>query len=374
VVRRVRSLTPLAAAVAAIALAIGSYVVSGVPSINLGAESRTVDTAQAQPPPPTFRTEANYVRVDVYPTRNGAPVTGLTQADFEILEGGMPQAIDAFEHVVISGGAPQETRREPNTVAESRQAAQNPRARVFVLFLDINHVGVEGSHNIRRPLVDALDRLIGPDDLVAVMTPEMSAADIVFARKTTTIDGFLARYWTWGERNQLNSQDPVEDQYRVCYPGTEPNRSCRDDDRGVADEMIEHRREKLTLDALHDLVRYLRGVREERKAVLAITDGWRLFPSNQALARQLGCRVPQTSIGIDPRTSKPTANPIRPGSFSRSAVIKIRRAKRSASRASTVGRRYPEFLRADSRSACGSVRAASRTEARGRGSRRRTEA
>src|SRR6185295_15066709 len=148
------------------------------------------------------------------------------------------------------------------------------------------------SHNIRQPLVDALDKLIGPDDLVAVMTPNMSASDITFARKTTTIAGFLARYWTWGERNQLITKDPVEDNYRLCYPGNGPDRFCSDDDRGVADEMIERRREKLTLDALHDLVRYLRGVREERKAVLVITDGWRLFPPNHALGRQLQCRVP----------------------------------------------------------------------------------
>jgi VWFA-related protein len=275
--------------------------------------------AQTQPPPPTFRTEANYVRVDVFPTKDGKPIPDLTQTDFEILESGTLQTIDQFEQVVIRGMTPQDTRREPNSIAESRQAAQNPRARVFVLFLDIGHVGVAGSHNIRRPLVDALDRLIGPEDLVAVMTPEMSASDIVFARKTTTIDGFLTRYWPWGERDRVSRRDPVEDQYRFCYPGSAPL-ACPDktvdDDRGVADEMIERRREKLTIDALHDLVRYLRGVREERKAVLAITDGWRLFTPNQALTRKLGCWVPQTSIGIDPRTAKPAANPVRPGGVS----------------------------------------------------------
>ena len=53
--------------------------------------------------------------------------------------------------------------------------AQSSRARLFVLFLDTYHVEVDGSHNIRKPLVDALDELIGPDDLVGVMTPEMSA-------------------------------------------------------------------------------------------------------------------------------------------------------------------------------------------------------
>jgi VWFA-related protein len=295
-----------------------SSVVSGFTAVERAAGSRPGDLAQAQtqPPPPTFRTEANYVRVDVFPTEDGKPIADLTRADFEILEGGTPQTIDQFEHIVIRGGMPQETRREPSTVEESRQAAQNPRARVVVLFLDVNHVDVAGSHNIRKPLVDALDRLIGPEDLIAVMTPEMSAKDIVFARKTTTIDGFLTRYWHWGERNQLNSKDPVEDAYRLCYPGFGPNQTCADDDRGVADEMIERRREKATIDALYDLVRYLRGVREERKAVLAITDGWRIFGANQALARQLYCRVPQAGIGINPRTARPTADPVAPGQAS----------------------------------------------------------
>src|SRR5262245_63628261 len=87
------------------------------------------------PPQPTFRTEANYVRVDVYPTRDGAPVADLRQTDFEVLEDRVTQKIEQFEHVVIRGNLPQDMRAEPNTVEAGRQAAQNPRARVFVVFL-----------------------------------------------------------------------------------------------------------------------------------------------------------------------------------------------------------------------------------------------
>src|SRR5437879_6232759 len=56
-----------------------------------------------QPTPPTFRTEANYVRVDVLPTKDGAPITDLRLEDFEILENGVPQTIEQFEHVLIQG-------------------------------------------------------------------------------------------------------------------------------------------------------------------------------------------------------------------------------------------------------------------------------
>ena len=146
-------------------------------------------------------------------------MTDLRQEDFEIVEGGAPQKIEQFERVLIEGNLPQDLRREPDSVEAGRQAAQNPRARVFVIFLDVNHVEVEGSHNIRRPLVDALNRLIGPEDVFAVMTPEMSAGGITFARKTTTIEGELSKYWTWGQRDRLLSKDAEEEQYKFCYPG-----------------------------------------------------------------------------------------------------------------------------------------------------------
>jgi VWFA-related protein len=257
--------------------------------------------AQSQEPQPTFRTEANYVRVDVYPTSNGAPVTDLQKDDFEVLEEGALQTIDAFEHVMVAGNVPQETRREPTSVAESRAMLENPRARVFVLFLDYYHVDVAGSRNMRDNLVNALDRFLGPDDLFAVMTPEMSARDLSFARKTTTTRGMLEKYWTWGERDQLITRDPEDDQYRLCF-GSEPD---------VAEEMIERRREKLVLDALQDVVRSLRGAREERKAILTISNGWRLFRPNESLQRVLpGQRPPDglPPVGIDPRTGRITTD------------------------------------------------------------------
>ena len=184
-------------------------------------EGRTVQdqAPQNQTPQATFRTEANYVRVDVYPTQNGAPIADLAQSDFEVLDNGVRQTIEQFERVVVRAAGPQEARIEPNTVRESRAMLESSRARVFVLFLDIGHVSVAGSHNIRKPLVEALDKVIGADDLVGVMTPDMSARDVAFGRKTTTIDGMLTRYWYWGERDRVNKVDPQEQLYEQCYPG-----------------------------------------------------------------------------------------------------------------------------------------------------------
>jgi hypothetical protein len=47
--------------------------------------------------------------------------------------------------------------------------------------------------------------------------------------------------------------------------------------------MIARRRERLTLEAMHDLVRYLRFLRDERKAVITFSDGWLLYRPDSSL-------------------------------------------------------------------------------------------
>ena len=181
---------------------------------------------------------------------------------------------------------------------------ENSRARVFVLFLDIGHVTVDGSHRIRQPLTDTLNRLIGPDDLVGVMTPDMSPTDITFARRTTTIEGFLARHWDWGESQQTVKKDPIERMYEACFP------------QGSAAEMIERRRQKFTLDAFQDLAVFLRGIREERKAIIAVTDGFPVVGPNSNLMQAGPGETPPSPppVAVDPRTgklsTKDTSNPM----------------------------------------------------------------
>ena len=100
------------------ALVVSAVILAGL------ARSDAQDRQAAGQGQPTFRVEANFVRVDVYPTVNGKAVRDLTAADFELLENGTPQKIETFEHVEVRGGGPQEARREPNTVQEGRSMAE----------------------------------------------------------------------------------------------------------------------------------------------------------------------------------------------------------------------------------------------------------
>ena len=72
--------------------------------------------------------------------------------------------------------------------------------------------------------------------------------------------------------------------------------------------MISRRREQMTLDSLTAAVQMLGEAREERKGVLLISEGWRLFKPNTALTRRLGCSVPQRTIAVDPRTGRLTTS------------------------------------------------------------------
>jgi VWFA-related protein len=265
--------------------------------------------AQDPSTPRPFTTEVNYVRVDMYPTLDDKPVVDLQQSEIELLEDGVPQKISQFEHISISGPVAMSTRREPSSTAEMRRAIADPRARVLVLFLDPRFVALEGAMRIRRPLIDALNRLIGQDDLIAVMTPGMSPAGLTFTRRTGSIEQLLGTMW--GEKGWLGTKDRFEVQYEACY-----DRPSIIDGPWMAREMIARRREMLTLDALEGLIQHLRGLREERKAVITISDGWPLYEPDRNLAKPLidpkttdlisggQTQVNVPKIGRDPRTGR----------------------------------------------------------------------
>ena len=231
---------------------------------------------QPQQTPQVFRTEANFVRVDAYPTRNGQPILDLKADEFEVFEDDKPQKVETFEHVLISPAGPQSERSEPNSIDASRQLIANPRNRVFVLFLDSAHVSIDGSWHAREPLIRFIDRLLGPDDLVGIMTPTMSAADVVFARKTVVLADGLRSLWPWGTRDTL-IEDDRDRQDDTCFP----MRYQQD----VVAKMKARRHEKNTLDAMRELVLYLRDMREERKAIITVSEGWLLFRPDPDLTR-----------------------------------------------------------------------------------------
>lgn len=244
-----------------------------------------------QPRLPPFRGGANLVRVDAYVTENGRAVTDLTADDFEVLEDNVPQQVEQFELVVPPPPGPEATRVEPRTVRDAAAMAADPRARLFVLFMDVWHVQLAGSYRAQEPVGTLLERLIGQDDMVGVMTPEMSARNLTFARRTSTLQAVMRTNWYWGERDQLPMTDPREQEFEQCY---------RAYDERIAHEMIDRRREKKTLDAIEEMIVHLEGVREERKFVILLSEGWRLFRPSDTLGARLGTEPVADPVHVAP--------------------------------------------------------------------------
>ena len=188
-----------------------------------------------------LRTRVESVLVDVYPTKDGRAVGDLTQGEFELLEDGVPQHIEMFERVAVRRPGEPAEQSEPATVRASNEAAGDPRSRLFVLYLDTYH-----SPQDRRPdgsqltkqtvdvdvqagqapaasaglssnaLSGLLFRLIGPDDLVGLYTPEMPVGAITFRRGVQSIDDVL-RKSPWQRLGTAEYDlEPRERMWRAC--------------------------------------------------------------------------------------------------------------------------------------------------------------
>ena len=259
--------------------------------------------------PPTFRAGAVLVTVDAYPQKDGRTVEGLTAADFEVFEDGKPQKVENFEFVRIEPSLSESERVDPNNQRESLEQAADPHNRVFVVYLDALHVTVEGSHDIRRPLVDTLNRIVAPNDLFGVMTQNIQPRHLVLGRRLMAVEEQLTRHWPWGERHSLTHDptDPVEDALTQCFALTPDGKDWMVRDSGASRRLdrvlIDRRREDRTLTSFEDLTTYLSTLREARTVLMLISDGWLLFTPDNALqneAARFGAPAATQPVTIGP--------------------------------------------------------------------------
>jgi VWFA-related protein len=269
----VRARAPLGL-VAALGVA-GTLVLAAPPQTPAAPDA----TPRAQTP---FRAGTNAVLVDTYPTRNGRVVEGLTADQFQLFEDGKPQHIESIEFVRVPPRGAQPEGRDPNSVAEMRQMAADPHLRLVTIYLDPAHTAFSGAIDAHAPVMQFVDRAVGPDDLFGIMTPAMRPSDITFARKAGAIENAISQYSSWGRRGRITTDpsDPMEGQLEYCFQ--------QDSTAALLATVLDRRREDRVLTSLHDLVAYLGQLREARSIVLVITNGWVLYGPDQTLANLAG--------------------------------------------------------------------------------------
>ncbi len=291
--RRFAAAVVLAAVVTAAVLAVQRDQPDTSPgSGGRAAVEQSSPAGQAQP---SFRAAVNLVRVDVYATTGNSPVLDLRQNDFQVYENGVLQRIESFEHIVSRAPVPEAERVEPRSDQEAQDALADLSNRLFVVLFDTLHTpGYQVGDKLAAPTYDPtsvgralttfLHRSIGEDDLVAIMTPEMSLSSLRFTRRPSRFDEFLLSGAEWQRRWVEGLADDVERHYDACYLDL----TVRD----IFVAMVARRREMRLLDTLRGLAAWLGALREGRKAVFVVSEGWELYRPDERIARPLGGQVP----------------------------------------------------------------------------------
>lgn len=146
-----------------------------------------------QPERPVFRTGTTLIEVDaMVRDGNGRFVEGLTRDDFEVLEDGVPQKIEAFYFV-----KDRQVHRVPGTPATPPVSPIRPLVpvmaepqvqRVLVLFFDIDHMAPGGFDRARKAAEQFVTTDFQPGDIGGVV----ANATMVNGRLTSVKEELLA--------------------------------------------------------------------------------------------------------------------------------------------------------------------------------------
>src|SRR4051812_35939571 len=226
--------------------------------------------AQSQQPPatppadpraqrPVIRSGINFVSVDVIVTdkKTGAIVLDMKPEEFDVREDRKPQKVDTFDLVKIDEINAQLPYAPKEILSESDQEieAKKPNVRLFIMLLDDYHVRRGNDLFVRKPLIDFVNNQLGAQDMVAIMYPLTPASGLTFTRSRSSliesINHFEGRKGNYEPRNEFEE--------RYAYYPTVQVESIRDD---------------VTMGALRAAASQLGAMREGRKSILFISEGF----------------------------------------------------------------------------------------------------
>jgi VWFA-related protein len=256
---------------------------------------------QQQPPPPPpatpekspgqqpIRSGINFVRVDVIITdKQGTPVLDLAQDEFQVAEDGKPQTIQTFSVVKVDETAQFDVQpSEIRSVSDEEREAARPDVRLFVILFDDYHVGRGNDMSVRKPLIDFVQNQLSPVDMVAVMYPLTPVDDINFSRNRNSLISAIQNFE--GRKHDYRPRNAFEEQYSM-YPA----------------QTVERIRNQVTMSALKAASVRLSGLREGRKSIIFVSEGFvALLPSqlSDPVASMPGYRNPNRNNPMAPQAT-----------------------------------------------------------------------
>ena len=260
---------PFLFGLAGLVLVVGALTVGAQQQPLPPESSRPAQQAPAQPAPQPaeepvrtqqapIRSSINFVRVDVIVSDGkGQPVGDLKAEDFSVSEDGKAQKIESFSVIKIDNTT-QATDRPLSSIRndydEEREAAR-PEVRLFVILLDDYHVRRGNAMGVRKPLFDFIQNQLGPADMIALMYPLTPVADIRFSRDKGALMGAIERFE--GRKFDYRPRNQFEEQY-AFYPAA----------------TVERIRNQITMGALKAAAIRMGGLREGRKSVIWVSEGF----------------------------------------------------------------------------------------------------
>ncbi len=228
---------------------------------------------------PTFKAGINLVRVDVIVTdKKGAPVLDLKQGDFDVYEDGKLQQVDSFKLIQIDAITQLTPARPIRSTFDEESEAQRPDVRLFAFFLDDYHVRRGNGMRARIALADFMRSSIAPQDMACIMYPLQPTDTVVMSRDHENLAKAMEQFD--GRKNDYTPRNQFEDQY-ANYPT----------------QTVEQIRNDVSLSALKGLIIKLGGLREGRKALVLMSEGYTNYIPPQS--RRTNAMMPGTAITGD---------------------------------------------------------------------------
>ena len=197
--------------------------------------------------------------------KTGTQIADLKESDFEVTEDGKPQKIEAFRFIKLDGGvaeAIKETPREIRTDSDEEMEAAREDVRLFAIFLDDYHVRRGTSLAVRNQLSRFVETQLGPSDMIGLMYPLESTASVRMTRNHSAVVRGLQQFT--GRKYEYEPKNQFEENY-AHYPT----------------ETVERIRNQVSLSALRSLIVHMGSLKEGRKALILVSEGYSNLPPPQ---------------------------------------------------------------------------------------------
>jgi VWFA-related protein len=211
-----------------------------------------------EPEPIASRVEAaaRTVRIDAVVTDGrGAAVRNLDAGDFEVVENGVVQRIDAVE----ARGLAADRAAAPVPIASGEdelRAARQSGTRVIAILLDEFHVSSgEPTDRVRAVMRQFMDDLARPSDLLLVLKPLESVTELRFTRDHASVRAAIDAFQ--GRKGDYEARTAFERQYL-----------------GSAPEAVRAGRAQIVLSGLRAIITELGDLRPDRSAVVVVSEGF----------------------------------------------------------------------------------------------------